>query len=172
MIRDKLRSTLMMGTVLINGIALGSPAECIAAPTPSRTAPPATAVVRRVTSTPHLPILKRVDSSIAKASKRGLKDVRLGLASWYGAVFAGRRTANGEVFDCTQLTGASNTLPMGTRVKVTNLHNGRSVVVRINDRGLLSPGRIIDLSSAAAEEIGLLVVGVGPVQLDIVPASV
>jgi len=166
MIRDKLRSTLMMGTVLINAIALGSPAECIAAS--PRTAPPATAVLPQLTSTPRIPVLKRVDTGIAKASKRGLKDVRLGLASWYGTVFAGRRTANGEIFDCNQLTGASNTLPMGTRVKVTNLHNGRSVVVRINDRGLLPLGRIIDLSSAAAEEIGLLEAGVGRVQLDIV----
>jgi rare lipoprotein A len=171
MIRDKLRSTLMMGTVLINAIALGSPAECIAASTSPRINPPRTEALPELASANPLPVLKRVDSTIAKVSRQSLKSVRLGLASWYGTVFAGRRTANGEVFDSTKLTGASNTLPMGTRVKVTNLHNGLSVVVRINDRGLLSPGRIIDLSSAAAEKIGLLQAGVGPVQLDIVTAG-
>jgi rare lipoprotein A len=171
MIRNKLRSTLMMGTVLINAIALGSPAECLAAPASPRTTPLTPSALPQLPSSTRIPVLKRVDSSIIKASKKSLKDVRLGLASWYGTVFEGRRTANGEVFDGTQLTAASNTLPMGTRVKVTNLHNGRAVIVRINDRGLLSPGRIIDLSSAAAEKIGLLRAGVGPVQLDIVAAG-
>jgi rare lipoprotein A len=171
MIRDKLRSTLMMGTVLINAIALGSPAECIAAPTSPRNTMPPTEVVPQLTSNTRIPVLTRVDSSIVKVSRHSLTSVRLGLASWYGTVFAGRRTANGETFDCNKMTGASNTLPLGTRVKVTNLNNGLSVVVRINDRGLLSPGRIIDLSSGAAEKIGLLQVGVGRVQLDVVPAG-
>jgi rare lipoprotein A len=110
--------------------------------------------------------LKRVEASFAK-----LKHVSSGLATWYGLVLDNHRTASGERFDCRKLTAASNTLPFGTRVKVTNLKNGRSVVVRINDRGLLDPGHIIDVSSAAAERIGLLRLGIAPVHLDILPKA-
>jgi rare lipoprotein A len=78
-----------------------------------------------------------------------------GIASWYGPGFQGRRTANGERFDTNQLTAAHKTLPFGTRVRVTSLVNGKEVVVRINDRGPFIAGRIIDLSRAAAQAIGL-----------------
>ncbi len=77
-----------------------------------------------------------------------------GLASWYGPGFQGRRTANGEKFNTHALTAAHKTLPFGTRVRVVNKRNGRSVVVRINDRGPYVRGRIIDLSHAAARAIG------------------
>ncbi len=90
-----------------------------------------------------------------------------GRASWYGPGFAGRRTANGEVFDPSQLTAAHKTLPFGTQVRVTNLNNGRSTLVRINDRGPFKPGRIIDLSRAAAEQIGMIGSGTAPVQLEL-----
>jgi rare lipoprotein A len=93
-----------------------------------------------------------------------------GLASWYGPGFAGRRTANGEVFDPSQLTAAHKTLPFGTQVKVTNLNNGSSVVVRINDRGPFKPGRVIDLSRAAAERIGMVGSGIAPVRLELLTA--
>ena len=76
-------------------------------------------------------------------------------ASWYGPGFHGRRTANGETFNTHALTAAHRTLPFGTRVKVTNVGNGRSVVVRINDRGPFVHGRVIDLSQAAARVIGM-----------------
>jgi rare lipoprotein A len=79
---------------------------------------------------------------------------RVGIASWYGDFFHGRRTANGEVYDMNALTGAHPTLPMPTYVTVTNLANNRSVVVRINDRGPYHDGRIIDLSHRAAQELG------------------
>ena len=79
---------------------------------------------------------------------------RVGLASWYGDFFHGRRTANGEVYDMNALTGAHPTLPMPTYVSVTNLANNRSIVVRINDRGPYHDGRIIDLSHRAAQELG------------------
>jgi rare lipoprotein A len=77
------------------------------------------------------------------------------MASWYGPGFHGRRTASGETFNAGALTAAHRTLPFGTRVKVTNATNGRSVVVRINDRGPYVRGRVIDLSRAAARAIGM-----------------
>ncbi len=94
-----------------------------------------------------------------------------GRASWYGPGFAGRRTANGEIFDPSQLTAAHKTLPFGTQVRVTNLNNGRSTLVRINDRGPFKPGRIIDLSRAAAEQIGMIGSGTAPVQLELMSTN-
>lgn len=90
-----------------------------------------------------------------------------GMASWYGPGLHGRRSASGEVFNQNALTAAHRTLPFGTQVRVTNLSTGRSVVVRINDRGPFSHGRVIDLSSAAAGQIGLRASGVGRVQIDV-----
>lgn len=78
-----------------------------------------------------------------------------GLASYYGNELAGNRTANGERFDPTQLTAAHRTLPFGSMVRVTNISTGDSVVVRINDRGPFAHGRVIDISHAAAREIGM-----------------
>jgi rare lipoprotein A len=97
-----------------------------------------------------------------------LKSLRSGLATWYGKVLDRHRTASGEIFDSTAMTGASNTLPFGTRVQVTNLRNGRSVVVRVNDRGILAPGNIIDITSSAANKIGLLRMGIAPVHLEVI----
>ncbi len=92
---------------------------------------------------------------------------RRGRASWYGRRFHGRRTASGETFNAYSHTAAHRSLPFGTRVRVTNLNNGRSVVVRINDRGPYSGGRIIDLSRAAAEAIGMLRTGTAPVRVEV-----
>jgi rare lipoprotein A len=94
-----------------------------------------------------------------------------GLASWYGGKFQGRRTASGEIFDTRQLTAAHKSLPFGTWVLVTNLENGRSVTVRINDRGPFVAGRVIDLSLAAASAIGLAGRGVAAVRLEVLPAG-
>jgi rare lipoprotein A len=91
-----------------------------------------------------------------------------GLASWYGGKFHGRLTSSGEVFDTSKLTAAHRTLPFGTVVRVTNLDNGKAVIVTINDRGPFVEGRIIDLSMAAAEEIGSIGLGVARVSLQIV----
>lgn len=90
-----------------------------------------------------------------------------GAASYYGKRFHGRRTANGERFNMNALTAAHRSLPFGTKVKVTNKQNGKSVVVRINDRGPFIKGRQIDLSRGAAAKIGMLDAGVAKVQLDI-----
>lgn len=89
-----------------------------------------------------------------------------GRASWYGPGFAGRRTASGEVFDPSQLTAAHRELPFDTLVRVHNLSNGRSVVVRINDRGPFIHGRIIDLAQGAARQIG--VQGLARVSLQVI----
>lgn len=94
-----------------------------------------------------------------------------GYASWYGPGFAGRRTANGEVFDPSQLTAAHKTLPFDTRLRVTNLSNGQSVIVRINDRGPFRPGRIIDLSRAAAERLRMVGSGVARVRIELLTVS-
>ncbi|MEM6448957.1 MAG: septal ring lytic transglycosylase RlpA family protein [Cyanobacteria bacterium P01_D01_bin.105] len=91
----------------------------------------------------------------------------VGNASWYGPGFHGRMSANGEIFNQNALTAAHRTLPFGTYVRVTNLYNGAAVTVRINDRGPYAGDRIIDLSAAAADVIGLTGAGVGPVQVDV-----
>jgi rare lipoprotein A len=88
-----------------------------------------------------------------------------GKASWYGSAFHGNLTANGERFNQNALTAAHKTLPFGCKVKVTNIANGRSVMVRINDRGPFVGGRIIDLSRAAADQIGMLHAGTAGVRL-------
>jgi rare lipoprotein A len=90
-----------------------------------------------------------------------------GMASWYGQEFAGRTTANGEIFDPNILTAAHRTLPFGSMVKVTNPRNGRSVTVRINDRGPFIESRIIDLSYAAAARIDMVSIGVAPVEIEV-----
>ena len=90
-----------------------------------------------------------------------------GQASFYASRHHGRRTASGERFDMHALTAAHPSLPFGSRVRVTNLANQRSVVVRINDRGPHARGRIIDLSRAAAERLGMLSRGVAPVRLEV-----
>lgn len=91
-----------------------------------------------------------------------------GVASYYGAELAGNRTASGERFNPNAMTAAHRTLRMGTMVKVTNKSNGRSVVVRINDRGPFTKGRIIDVSRAAAERIAMIRSGTARVKLELV----
>ena len=90
-----------------------------------------------------------------------------GLASWYGAKHHGKRTASGEIFDQNRFTAAHRTLPWGSIVKVTNLDNGKSVEVRINDRGPFTKGRIIDVSRAAARALGMVESGVSPVRMEL-----
>ncbi len=89
-----------------------------------------------------------------------------GIASYYSSSLHGRTTASGEVYDETKLTAAHRTLPFGTRVRVTNLGNDRSVIVVINDRGPFAKGRIIDLSRRAARELDFLQEGLTRVQLE------
>jgi rare lipoprotein A len=125
-------------------------AGCVTSPT-SITMPP--------TSTPPPPEVSR-------------PIVQTGQASWYGEPHHGQKTASGEVYDMRQLTAAHRTFPLGTRLLVTNLRNGRTVEVRVNDRGPIATGRIIDLSYAAAEELGAVSDGLFPVRVRVlsVPA--
>lgn len=97
----------------------------------------------------------------------GIGPTSYGYATWYGPGFQGRSTASGEIYNMYGLTAASRTLPFGTKVRVTNLENNKSVVVRVNDRGPVPRKYIIDLSYGAAKEIGLVARGVVKVRLEI-----
>lgn len=92
----------------------------------------------------------------------------LGLASWYGEESQGNTTANGEVYDMNELTAAHRTLPMGTRIKVTNLRNKQSLVLRINDRGPFIEDRLLDVSMAAARKLGFVAAGIALVRTEVV----
>ncbi|MEK7347591.1 MAG: septal ring lytic transglycosylase RlpA family protein [Candidatus Eisenbacteria bacterium] len=92
----------------------------------------------------------------------------VGFASYYGPEFHGRTTASGERYDSDELSAAHRTLPFGTRVRVTNLKNGRSVVVTITDRGPFRRGRIVDVSRRAARDLGFLRAGVARVRLEVI----
>ncbi len=112
-------------------------------------------------------VAKKQTQKTAVAGIKSLRQAAQGIASWYGPGFHGRKTASGEKFNQNALTAAHRSLPFGTRVKVTNLNNGRSVVVRINDRGPFTRGRIVDLSAGAARAIGLKSSGTAPVRIQI-----
>ena len=90
-----------------------------------------------------------------------------GIASYYGGNFNGKRTASGEMFNKNAMTAAHRSLKFGTKLKVTNLRNGKTVLVRVNDRGPHVQGRIIDLSQAAAKKIGLAHAGTARVKLEV-----
>ena len=91
---------------------------------------------------------------------------QVGVASWYGPGFHGRKTASGERFDQNDFTAAHRKLPLGSEVKVTNLENGRSITVEINDRGPYAKGRVLDLSKAAARKLGMVENGVAKVRIE------
>jgi rare lipoprotein A len=104
-----------------------------------------------------------------KTAKHRRADILHGLASWYGGVFNGRKTASGEKFDMNAMTACHPTLPFGTVVRVVNLSNKRSVVVRITDRGdLIDESRIIDLSYGAAEKLAMTKAGIARVDLEVI----
>lgn len=93
---------------------------------------------------------------------------QVGIASWYGEEFHGKRTSSGEIYNMYEMTAAHKSLPFGTRVLVVDLETGRSVIVRINDRGPFIHGRIIDLSFAAAQKLGIVKKGIARVGIKIV----
>ncbi|MFH0351769.1 MAG: septal ring lytic transglycosylase RlpA family protein [Chromatiales bacterium] len=113
--------------------------------------------------------------SVGWAAARGMAHKapafeQVGIASWYGPGFHGKETANGEVFNQDELTAAHRTLPLGTKVAVTNVTNGKSVKVEINDRGPYVKGRVIDLSRAAAIRLGMKDRGLAKVQIEAIPS--
>ena len=109
-----------------------------------------------------------VSTPVARALPPEPRAIQTGKASWYGNAHHGRKTASGETFNMNALTAAHRTLPLGTRVLVTNLANGRSIEVRINDRGPMVPDRIIDLSLGAARALGGVGAGVFRVRIAVV----
>ncbi len=119
---------------------------------------------RRVHVAPVLP-------TVIPATREGYTTVLRGRASWYGPRFQGRRTSSGERFNRNEYTCAHKTLPFGTRLRVTNLTNGVSVVVRVSDRGPFRHQRIIDLAEVAARPMGLLEAGAAPIVAEVVPAE-
>ncbi|MGP1362605.1 MAG: septal ring lytic transglycosylase RlpA family protein [Bacteroides sp.] len=116
-----------------------------------------------------LTILALLFSTLLLAQKKDFSQE--GQASYYADKFHGRSTASGEKYDKTLFTCAHMTLPYGTNLKVTNLENGKSVVVRVNDRGPFSPNRIIDLSKAAAETLDMITKGLAKVRIEITSAT-
>src|SRR5262245_59571670 len=97
----------------------------------------------------------------------GNRPARVGVAAYYDSKFQGKRTASGRTYDQGELTAAHRTLPFGTRVRVTNLGNGRSVVVTVTDRGPFTRGRILDVSARAARELGFFRQGTARVRIDV-----
>lgn len=97
--------------------------------------------------------------------------IQRGEASWYGPGLQGKRTASGDRFDQTELTAAHQTLPLGSKVKITNLKNGKTAEVEITDRGPFVQGRIIDVSKAAAEKLGMIGSGTVPVEIELLSGS-
>ena len=125
------------------------------------------ALSARVTRAPASP-----EAGSATVAKPDAAHVQTGMASWYGRAWQGRRTASGVRFDARKLTAAHRSLPLNTKVRVTNLANGKSVDVTINDRGPYVPHRLIDVSAAAAKRLDMTKVGVTPVKIEMLPAPV
>jgi rare lipoprotein A len=107
------------------------------------------------------------EDTIAGEATAATGAVEQGRIAWYGKKFAGRRTASGERFDPDAMTMAHPSLPFGTRVRVTNLANDKTVTLRVNDRGPTTPGRIADVSAAAARELGMIKAGVVEARLEV-----
>lgn len=107
-------------------------------------------------------------ASLTPQEQPAPRDAMVGVASWYGAHWQGRKTASGTRFDVKKLTAAHRSLPLNSHVRVTNLENGQSVIVLINDRGPYVDGRVIDLSTAAARHLGMIKEGLVPVRIEMV----
>jgi len=107
-------------------------------------------------------------NAVAAKLRKPARPFQVGTASWYGSYFDGKPTASGEPYNMFDLTAAHPALPLGSYVRVTNLRNRRSIVVRINDRGPIVPGRIIDLSYGAAHALHMNKAGLQRVRLDVV----
>jgi rare lipoprotein A len=110
-------------------------------------------------------------ANIPSTVSAATKPYQVGQASWYGKQFHGKATASGEPYDMFQFTAAHRNLPLGTWVKVTNMRNGRWIIVRVNDRGPVPTNRIIDLSYGAAQMLEFRAKGIEKVRLDVLPAQ-
>jgi len=120
------------------------------------------------TAPPAAPVASATSALLApRKPAETTADMLHGIASWYGGVFNGRHTASGERFDMHAMTACHPTLPFGSLVRVVNLSNRRSVVVRITDRGYLYEGRVLDLSYGAAQKLAMTKPGLAPVELEV-----
>ena len=117
---------------------------------------------------PYMASCGHSSSSLKKNHPIPLHYSQKGVASWYGKDFHGRKTANGEIYDMYKPTAAHKYLPLGSYIKVTNLNNKRSIVVRVNDRGPFVKGRILDLSYMAARKLDIVEEGLAPIKLEVV----
>lgn len=190
MARITFNSRQLVGTALIGLAAAACTAGLEPTPDPSlelypipprRAALPQPSPIRsspiRPSPIPGLPALARAPPAAAlKALLRQVTQHRrevheFGLASWYGPGFEGRLTANGEIYDSSQMTAAHKELPLGSEVYVVNLENGREAKLRINDRGPFIGERVIDVSKAAAKALGFYYDGLAEVRIDLVRSS-
>lgn len=162
-----MRALQLLGAAALLMVPCSSPV--LAAASSSQSTPAADSVIRDVVPSPQWEerFIRRMPS--APKSPLQLASAYSGLASWYGPGFYGNRTASGEVLRPGSMTAAHRSLPFGTKVLVTNLNNGRSAVVRINDRGPFHGGRIIDLAQGAASQLGVTASGVADVKLEVLP---
>jgi len=142
-IRDSVLLALL--AIMAESCAIGSPWNSETALPPAGVVPP----IKQIARTPKT------------------KTLQQGVASWYGRDFSGKKTAGGDSFDEAKLTAAHKTFPLGSRAKVTNLRNGKTVEVEITDRGPFVDGRVIDGSEAAAKKMGIIVSGTAPVQVEL-----
>lgn len=120
-----------------------------------------------VAPTPEASVKAPAVNVVTRTKVSTLATLTRGMASWYGKVLQGHRTASGRRFDMFEMTAAHRSLPFGSKVKVTDLRNSKSVIVTITDRGELNPDRVIDLSYAAADKLGMLKMGTDPVKLEV-----
>lgn len=127
-------------------------------------------ILQGCTSTARFTSERETGKVVFRGKKAGATDISgdqsTGIASFYGPKFHGLQTASGEVFDMYQFTAAHRQIPFGTRLKVTNLDNGKSVIVRVNDRGPFVKNRVLDLSYAAAKDIDMVTTGVANVKIE------
>ena len=132
------------------------------------------AAVPAVASTP-VPVVKAPavvsPAPVVAAVRKSTLSVFSGMASWYGKVLDGHRTASGRRFNMFEMTAAHRSLPFGTQVKVTDLRNRKSIIVTITDRGVLAADRVIDLSFGAAQQLDMVKSGVDPVRLEVLSAK-
>jgi rare lipoprotein A len=133
----------------------------------SDTATPASAYAAETPVTMHDVSPAEIVTTVPVPKITVLTRIKSGFASWYGEVLQGHLTASGRRFDKNELTAAHRTLPFGSKVKVTDLRNKRSVIVTITDRGVLFPDRVIDLSLGAARQLNMVRMGVDPVRLEL-----
>jgi rare lipoprotein A len=155
---------MCLGLLLFQGCALLQRTPDIAAPTgtPAQPADPRTSV-----GTPPGPALVPVQPTAKKSPSSPVKLPQTGEASWYGAQHQGKQTASGTIYDQARLTAAHPSLPFGSKIRVTNLANGKSVEVEITDRGPSAGNRIIDLSQAAARALEMIESGTATVRLEL-----